>query len=264
MSILLDYVRMFEGKNDLDRRNTLIGILESKGHNFELEDYKYKGEEGINIIVTKGDGQRDILLTTHYDVVPGSPGANDNASCIAVLLDILEKLKDYKVKNRIRIIFFDDEEINCIGSQAYVAKHGVDNIIGVYNTELVGMGDTVGIWPVTKDVEGSKVLLNLKSVLEDKGYPYGEAGLLPLLFSDHRSFRECGLKDAFCLSMVDGKDMNEIRRFAESPKSMQGEIPFMFKLYHSSEDKSKYLSEEALRLMSDVIYTSIIRLDQNN
>ena len=64
--------------------------------------------------------------------------------------------------------------------------------------------------------------------------------------------------------MVDGKDMNEIRRFAESPKSMQGEIPFMFELYHSSEDKSKYLSEEALRLMSDVIYTSIVRLDQDS
>lgn len=38
----------------------------------------------------------------------------------------------------------------------------------------------------------------------------------------------------------------------------------MFKLYHSSEDKSKYLGENALRMVSDVLVNTVLKIDKEN
>lgn len=279
-SRLLDYVRMLEGKSDSERRNMLIEILHSEGHDCYREEYKIFGRKGVNVVLVFGEGNRDILATAHYDCAKNSPGANDNASSVSVLLDLSKRLKSYRPKNRIKIVFFDAEEpVGMrwrLGSTAYIREHGINNLIGVYNLELCGMGDTVGIWPVTKESEGSLALSNLRQTLEEKGYAYREAGKLPFFHSDHTSFRKAGFNGAFSLSVVPHDDMEAIRKFAESYHSKAGmvimwylgklglrfKIPLMFQHYHSPEDKSDYLSEEALRLMSDVIYYAITNLDQ--
>ena len=272
---LLDWVKEVEGKNRFGREKAVIKILERNKINFYIEKYDFLGQQGENIVIEFGSGKNEILVTTHYDVVSGSPGANDNGSCIAILIDVAKRLKKAKLKNKVKVIIFDQEEPGCLGSRAYVRRHGFENIIGVYNTELCGMGDVVGVWPVTKDVSDSAALGVLRDTVKKLGYGLEEAAELPIFFGDHRSFRELGFKDAFCLSVVPGKDVEEIRRFVTISKeklvfrSLLGlvikplgpKVPFMFQLYHSSEDKSKYLNESALQMMSRVIYSSILELD---
>ena len=150
---LMNYVKALEGKSNSDRKDIILKILEDIGYNYKTEKYSYLGYEGVNIIINLGKGKKKILAVTHYDAVPGSPGANDNASTIAVLFDVLRRFKKYKPENQFKIIIFGDEEIGCIGSRAYIKKHGIEDIIAVYNMELVGMGDMIGIWPVTKAVQ---------------------------------------------------------------------------------------------------------------
>lgn len=36
----------------------------------------------------------------------------------------------------------------------------------------------------------------------------------------------------------------------------------MFRRYHSPEDKSKYLSEKALRMVSDVLVEAVLKIDK--
>lgn len=276
---LLEYVKILEGKSNLERREALVKLLTAQGHEYLLESYNLSGKMGVNIVLTFGNGTRDILATAHYDCVRNSPGANDNASSISVLLDLAQRLKAYRPNNKIKVVFFGDEEPEgltwLVGSTAYVKAHGTNNLIGVYNLELSGYGDMVAIWPVTKEVQESPVLNNLRQTLQEKGYAYGEASELPVFNSDHAPFRKVGFKGAFSLSLIPSQDEEAIRRFAEAHSSKikimvgawlrklgkESHLPLLFQRYHSPEDKSIYLEERALRLMSDVIYHVVTNLD---
>ena len=59
-----------------------------------------------------------ILVGAHYDTVPGSPGADDNASGVAVLLAIAELLSTNSSRRPIHFIAFDLEEYGLVGSTA--------------------------------------------------------------------------------------------------------------------------------------------------
>ena len=267
---LMPYVKKLEGRNSLERKKIITDILDRMGVDYDPEEYDYFGYSGENIIITLGRGRREILVVTHYDSVPGSPGANDNASTIAVVFDVLRRLKGYKPKHKLKFIIFGHEEDGCVGSGAYVKKHGIANIDVVYNMELVGMGNMFGIWPVTREVEYSPALKNLKSTIEEMGHYYEEAGELPLFFGDYRPFRKAGLMDAFCLTVLPKEDKKGIRRFVEMPRWIAAlrvmfgliKVPRFFQLYHSPEDKSKYLSERALQMTSDVLFHAVVNMDK--
>jgi len=60
-----------------------------------------------------------ILVGAHFDAVPGSPGADDNASGIAVLLELAKHFHQHPARHPIHFIGFDMEEYGRLGSQAY-------------------------------------------------------------------------------------------------------------------------------------------------
>ncbi|MCK5478824.1 MAG: M28 family peptidase, partial [Methylococcales bacterium] len=51
-----------------------------------------------------------ILIGAHYDSVRGSPGANDNASGVAALLEIGRALADVSLQRTVRLVAFVNEE----------------------------------------------------------------------------------------------------------------------------------------------------------
>ncbi|MCU0551265.1 MAG: M28 family peptidase [Leptolyngbya sp. Prado105] len=52
-----------------------------------------------------------ILIGAHYDAVPNSPGADDNATGVAVLLEMAKAFSEKSARYPIRLIAFDLEEI---------------------------------------------------------------------------------------------------------------------------------------------------------
>lgn len=52
-----------------------------------------------------------ILIGAHYDAVPNSPGADDNATGVAVLLEMAKAFSEQSARYPIRLIAFDLEEI---------------------------------------------------------------------------------------------------------------------------------------------------------
>jgi len=81
-----------------------------------------------------------LILAAHYDTVAGSPGADDNASALAVLLDVARELKGTGFKRPVRFIAFCLEEENLRGSRAFVAqlKRTTPHIQGAIVLECVG------------------------------------------------------------------------------------------------------------------------------
>lgn len=57
-----------------------------------------------------------ILIGAHYDTVPGSPGADDNASGVAVMLLLAELFSQTRPRRTIHFIAFDLEEYGLVGS----------------------------------------------------------------------------------------------------------------------------------------------------
>jgi aminopeptidase YwaD len=63
-----------------------------------------------------------LIIAAHYDTVIGSPGADDNASGLAVMLDVARRLKALPLVRPIQFIAFCLEEHNLLGSLAYAAR----------------------------------------------------------------------------------------------------------------------------------------------
>ncbi len=66
-----------------------------------------------NIVVEiagAAEAESIVLVGAHYDTVPGSPGADDNASAVAVLLAMAERLQAVRPARTIRLAWFTNEE----------------------------------------------------------------------------------------------------------------------------------------------------------
>jgi aminopeptidase YwaD len=88
-----------------------------------VHEFKHFGRPHHNLILDL-PGQQDgkfVLVGAHYDAVPGSPGADDNASALAVLIELARAFEDAPAPRPIRLIAFDLEESDRAGSRAYAA-----------------------------------------------------------------------------------------------------------------------------------------------
>lgn len=129
---------------DLERAGQYIQMemlklgLDAKEDSFEWEGRFYR-----NIIAEKKGAahpERIFILGAHYDTVPGSPGADDNASAIAVLLEVARCLQKISVESTVRLIAFNLEEYGYIGSIHYAekAKRTGEKVLGMISLEMVG------------------------------------------------------------------------------------------------------------------------------
>ncbi|UBF23567.1 M28 family peptidase [Kovacikia minuta CCNUW1] len=80
-----------------------------------------------------------ILVTAHFDTVAGSPGADDNASSIATVLEIARLLGQSQTPRGLQLALFDAEETGLQGSLAFTARAAnLVNLAGVVNLEMLG------------------------------------------------------------------------------------------------------------------------------
>jgi hypothetical protein len=97
-----------------------------------------------NVVLTS-PGPTDapfLLLGAHYDSVPGTPGADDNASAAAVCLECARLIKRHNIGSAM-IVFFNREEDGFLGSSEFVAdlvKEGI-RIGEAHILEMVGYRD---------------------------------------------------------------------------------------------------------------------------
>jgi hypothetical protein len=105
------------------------------------------GNTWHNIIVEiKGtkNPEEMILVGAHFDAVAGSPGADDNGSGAAALLEIARVLKGRPMERTVRLVFFNLEEIGLRGAQEYAKSlreklnSGEEKLIGMMSLEMLG------------------------------------------------------------------------------------------------------------------------------
>lgn len=84
-----------------------------------------KGEKQDNLGIEKQIEKRlpPIVIGAHYDTVPGTPGADDNATGVAVLLELARDIASGPLKYPVQLVAFDMEEYGCLGSSHHAAKY---------------------------------------------------------------------------------------------------------------------------------------------
>lgn len=101
---------------------------------------------GSNVIAElPGKSKQIFVIGAHYDTVPGSPGANDNGSGIAALLEIARLLRSLNPQLTLRFVAFANEEhvdepAEAMGSFIYArqCKERGENIVGMWSLETLG------------------------------------------------------------------------------------------------------------------------------
>jgi hypothetical protein len=94
---------------------------------------------GINLVATLPGQEKastTYLVGAHLDTVPGSPGADDNASGVACLLEVARVLPGLDLAHEVVLAVFDEEETGLYGSRALAAE--LAGLAGVVVFECVG------------------------------------------------------------------------------------------------------------------------------
>ena len=104
---------------------------------------------GNNIIVTKrvADTTKELILSAHYDSIENSYGVNDNASGVAVVLELARVFSDIELPYNLKFIMFSGEEKYMLGSRWYVntlSEEERKNIIGVINIDTIAEKSDLG------------------------------------------------------------------------------------------------------------------------
>ncbi|HEV2704401.1 MAG TPA: M28 family metallopeptidase [Pyrinomonadaceae bacterium] len=114
-----------------------------------------RGGTVSNIIARlKGtEGGKAVLLASHYDTVPNSPGASDDGAGVVTLLECLRALKaGPALKRDVVFLFTDGEEVGLLGAQAFVEEHPAAKEVGVVlNYEARGSGGPVIMFETSRD-----------------------------------------------------------------------------------------------------------------
>lgn len=79
----------FHGDSLVRAQDYIRAVWEGAGLAVEAQGYDYYGRRVANLVARVGAGPGgDYVVGAHYDTVPGTPGADDNASAVAVLLEL--------------------------------------------------------------------------------------------------------------------------------------------------------------------------------
>ncbi len=118
------------------------------GYRPEVQSYQVDGKTVDNIEVERSGATRPdriIVVGAHYDTVPGSPGANDNGSGVAALLELARLFHDRPVAKTVRFVAFVNEEMpffntGNMGSQIYArrSKQRGERIEAMLSLETIG------------------------------------------------------------------------------------------------------------------------------
>lgn len=130
----------YTNRNRTIARNYITTSLKNLGWSPKLQSFA----DGINIIAERPGTSSNvgtIIVAAHYDTVPGSPGADDNGSGVATLLEIARIFSNLSTPQTLKLVFFDAEEIGLRGSLAFTAnKANLANLNGVVVMDMIGYG----------------------------------------------------------------------------------------------------------------------------
>ena len=129
-------------------RDYISAALEQSGYTLSYQKYVVEGKTVENIeaeLLGKSIPDTIVVIGAHYDSVPLCPGANDNASGVAALLETARILAGKKFAKTLRFVAFVNEEppyfqTKNMGSRVYAirSRQRGEKIAAMLSLETIG------------------------------------------------------------------------------------------------------------------------------
>ncbi|MEP5611368.1 MAG: M28 family peptidase [Cyclobacteriaceae bacterium] len=153
--------------------------------------------DSIHNIVTRIAGTQSskaIILIAHYDTTPNTPGASDDGSGVAILLESMNFFKEARLKNDLIFLLSDAEEYRSMGAKAFVQSHELMKSIGLaINLDTRGSSGLSFAYEIS-DQNGKLISEFAKSV----PWPYAASYMFQIYsilpnYTDFTQFKNAGV-----------------------------------------------------------------------
>lgn len=188
-----------------------------------------------------------IVVGAHYDSVPDCPGANDNGSAVAALLELARLLAGEKPPRTLRFVAFVDEEppffhTDSMGSSHYArrCKERGENIVGMISLETIGF---------YSDAEGSQHYpFPFSAFYPTQGNFIGFVGNTAsgdlvrqciASFRSHTKFPSEGIAAPGWIQGIDWSDQRSFWQEGYPALMITDTAPFRYAYYHTPEDTAE-------------------------
>jgi hypothetical protein len=128
--------------------NYIHSVFEEAGLSVREQHYQYYEQRVTNVLATTPTNawaSSYYLVGAHYDTVPDTPGADDNASAVAVMLELAKRVQQVRSTAPVLFAAFTLEEPPAYltghqGSRIFVrsCQHNGDRVLGAIILEMVG------------------------------------------------------------------------------------------------------------------------------
>ena len=128
--------------------NYIHSVFEDAGFSVREQDYEYYDQRVTNVLATlpaTAGASAYYVVGAHYDTVPNTPGADDNASAVAVMLELARRVRQAKLQAPVLFAAFTLEEPPAYftghqGSRIFVrgCQSNGDCVLGAIILEMVG------------------------------------------------------------------------------------------------------------------------------
>ncbi|MEM9977247.1 MAG: M28 family peptidase [Cyanobacteria bacterium P01_D01_bin.2] len=122
------YTRCYISEHLGQYGTAITAIFRDRGHQHQNLCLDLPGQQALP----------PVVIGAHYDTVPGSPGADDNATGVAVLLELARQFFYQPARRPVRLVAFDLEEYGLLGSHAYVSALQGQPIHLMLSLEMLG------------------------------------------------------------------------------------------------------------------------------
>ncbi|KOV85184.1 M28 family peptidase [Nocardia sp. NRRL S-836] len=142
-----------------------------------------------------------VMITAHYDSVPGSPGANDDGSGTVLCLELARVLRHLPTNKTIRFALWGSEEQGLLGSRHYVSQlipEEIARIKGVFQNDMVATSHdpATAYWLLSVDGADNNTTREVRAAAQRLGYDPRVHGPVARGSSDHVPFHEKGMASA--------------------------------------------------------------------
>jgi hypothetical protein len=180
-------------------------FIKEKLESFSLPAYNQTSGSTLRNVYAVQTGtvnpNQKYIVSAHYDAMPSgtlAPGADDNASGTAVVLEAARILSQYTTKYTIVYALWDEEEQGLIGSNFYanLASTSGENILGVINLDMIAW-ESNGDNKINIHTNNNSLSLSDKMVEVNTTYNLNLLSFVKnpgLTASDHSSFWNYGYK----------------------------------------------------------------------
>lgn len=237
------------------RLEVLKAHLDTMGLAYELQTFEGGNRQtgpmaGTNIVITFGEGARDIVMTAHYDAAvlrdgAFSHGVVDNAGGTLAMIEAAKSLQAYSnhLNHRMIVVLTDQEELGLIGAGKWLEQADKTRIAGVVNVDVAAYGRTV-MFGLNNGEASRGLVRTLRTYCADTATDCEAFPVYPP--SEDRVFSRAGIPvlSLGIQNAVGARQMWLAFNGGQDNGLREGFVPDVFQNIHTHEDKMDKLKSD--------------------